>query len=266
MQIVGCDFYPGQQQVAILDTSTGEVREQKLSHAVKEEVERFYGELDKPVLVGMEAVGNSLWFEQLLERQGHELWIGDAARIRASEVRRQKTDKRDASHILELLVTGRFPRIWVPCRQERDQRQLLLHRHKLVGMRTRVKNELQHLALNQGVQKKHSLWSAAGRTELEKLPLEGWTARRRADLLGLLRMLDRQVEALDQAVAAVAAENPQARLLMRQPGVGPITALHPRKHRPLSGDPGTGFCADSGGHNTFSAEQAGGQLSGIDTQ
>jgi transposase len=76
------------------------------------------------------------------------LWIGDAAQIRASYVRRQKTDKRDAGHILRLLMEKRFPRIWVPSAAEREQRQLLQHRHKLVEIRTRVKNGLQHLALN----------------------------------------------------------------------------------------------------------------------
>jgi transposase len=113
MKIVGCDFHPSFQQVAILDISTGEVRELKLMHATGE-AERFYRELESPVLIGMESMGNSLWFERLMEQLGHELWIGDAAQIRASYVRRQKTDKRDAGHILTLLMEKRFPRIWVP--------------------------------------------------------------------------------------------------------------------------------------------------------
>jgi transposase len=224
MQIVGCDFHPSFQQVAILDISTGEVRELKLMHATGE-AERFYRELEPPVLIGMESMGNSLWFERLMEGLGHELWIGDAAQIRASYVRRQKTDKRDAAHILQLLLEKRFPRIWAPSSLERDQRQLLLHRHRLVQMRTRVKTELQHLAMNQGMQKQRGLWSVRGRADLEKLPLEGWTARRRADLLRVLGMLEGQVADLDEAVGKVAYANSHARLLMTQPGVGPITAL-----------------------------------------
>jgi transposase len=192
MQIVGCDFHPSFQQVAILDISTGEVRELKLLHAGGD-AERFYRELEGPVLIGMESTGSKLWFERLMERLGHELWVGESAQIRASYVRRQKTDKRDAAHILQLLIDKRFPRIWVPSHLERDQRQLLLHRHHLVQMRTRVKTELQHLALNQEMQQKRSLWSVRGRADLEKLPLEGWTARRRADLLKVLQTLEAQV-------------------------------------------------------------------------
>lgn len=90
-------------------------------------------------------------------------------------MRKQKTDRRDAGHILKLLMEDRFPRIRVPSAAERDQRQLLLHRSKLVRMRTRVKTELQHLALNQGMQKKRHLWSVRGRADFEDLPLQGWT-------------------------------------------------------------------------------------------
>jgi transposase len=140
-------------------------------------------------------------------------------------VRQQRTDRRDALHILELLVKDDFPRIWMPSRQERDQRQLLMHRYKLVTLRARVKNELQHLALNQGMQKGRSLWSKAGQKVLLDLPLQLWAGTRRKNLLELLKQMDQQIVVLDQAVKKAAEENAKARLLMTQPGVGPITSL-----------------------------------------
>jgi transposase len=224
MMIIGCDFHPSWQQIAWLDTETGETGERKLVHASRE-AEAFYRQLAAPVLIGMEATGNSQWFIELVEDLGHEIWIGDAAQIRASYVRKQKTDKRDAAHILQLVVEGRFPRLWTPDREERDQRQLVLHRHKLVGIRSRVKNELQHLSLNKGMQRKAKLWSHAGQKLLRELPLKPWAACRREDLLGLLAMLNEQVGKLDGAVQQAADDHPQAQLLMTQPGVGPNTAL-----------------------------------------
>lgn len=92
-------------------------------------------------------------------------------------------------------------------------------------MRTQVKTELQHVALNQGMQAKRHLWSVRGRVALAALPLEGWVAQRRADLLTTLEMLEAQIAPLDAAVAELAGANSQARLLMTQPGVGPVTAL-----------------------------------------
>src|SRR5260370_29164031 len=129
----------------------------------------LYRQLGLAVLIGMEATGNSQWFVEMVEDVGQEIWIGDAAQIRGSYVRKQKTDKRDAAHILKLVVEGRFPRLWTPDGEQRDLRQLVLHRHKLVEIRSRVKNELQHLALNKGMQKRRTLWSQAGQKRLGEL-------------------------------------------------------------------------------------------------
>ena len=224
MKIIGCDFHPSFQQIAVFDTETGEITEHKLSNG-NGEAERFYRGLPVGSRIGIEACGNSHWFIDLLERLGHEVQVGDAAKIRASYVRKQKTDKRDAGHILTLLLEKRFPQLWTPSRQERDQRQLLIHRHKLVQIRVRVKNGLQHLALNQGVQKKDKLWNKTGQKILKELPLEGWTAVRRQDCLKLLAQLDQQIDLLDKAVEQAAESHRQARWLLQQKGVGPITAL-----------------------------------------
>jgi transposase len=224
MMIIGCDFHPSWQQIAWLDNDTGETGEQRLVHAGVQ-AQQFYSQLPVPSRIGMEATGNSQWFIELVEDLGHEIWIGDAAQIRASYVRKQKTDKRDAAHILKLLLQDRFPRLWTPDREQRDLRQLVLHRHKLVEVRTRVKNELQHLAMNKGMQRKRRLWSESGMQMLRELPLKPWAACRRQDLLELLAKLEQQVSRLDQAVEEAAEQHPQAKLLMTQPGVGPNTAL-----------------------------------------
>ncbi len=224
MLIVGCDYHPRWQQVAWFDPETGETGEQKLVNG-DGEAERWYRQLPTPSLIGLEATGNSQWFLDLLNQLGHEVWVGDAAEIRASYVRRQKNDRRDAGHVLKLLREGRFPRLWVPSAEQRDLRQLLIHRHKLVQIRSRVKNGLQHLAMNQGMQKKSRLWSVAGQKAFRQLPLTGWAGCRRQGLLQLLIYLEQQIAPLDRAAQQAAEQDPQARLLLTQPGVGPITAL-----------------------------------------
>src|SRR5580698_309322 len=224
MLIIGCDFHPGFQQVAIFENQTGEEQERRLGH--REEAEQFYRSLaGQSVLVGMEACGHYPWFERLLAELGIELWLGDAAKIRASVVRKQKTDRRDAEHLLDLLRENRFPRIWVPSLEVRDVRQLLVHRHKQVQARTRTKNQLQAMALSSGVQKKRKLWSKAGREELEQLPLLPYAAERRKRLLETLDSLEAEIAELDRRVAEEARLRPEAVRLMTHPGVGPVTAL-----------------------------------------
>jgi transposase len=224
MFLIGCDFHPSWQQVSWMQEDTGETGDEKLVHTAGE-VEKFYQRFPRGTIVGMEATGNCQWFVEVLASLGHELWVGDAARIRASDARQQKHDKRDARLLLQLLKEERFPRIWVPSSQEKDLRQLLIHRYKLVRLRAQVKNELQHLAMNQGVTKKRKLWSRAGEKVLRELPLRPWASRRREDLFKVREMLNGQIDLLDHAVVEAAEKNERARLLMTQPGVGPITAL-----------------------------------------
>lgn len=227
MWIIGCDYHPRFQQIAMVNTEGGECEQRRLEHVA--EAEQFYRALrGQAVRIGMEASGHARWFERVLAELGHELWIGDPAKIRAAAPRKQKTDARDAEHLLELLLNGQFEkkmRIWVPTAAERDVRQLVLHRHRLVQMRTRVKNQLRAVALNEGVGRKPTLWSRAGQEQFRGLSLPAWTGRRRQDNLELLEQLERRTDPLDEAVEQEAAQRPEVVRLMTHPGVGPITAL-----------------------------------------
>jgi transposase len=223
MMIIGCDFHPSFQQIAYVDEETGEYGESRLSH--REEAVRFYRSLSgRRVQVGVEATGNDRWFRKLLSEVGHELLIGDASAIHASAPREQRTDKRDARHILRLLVEKRFPVVWQPSAGNEEQRQLLMHRCRLVRMRTRLKNQLDSIAKSEGLTGSRS-WSQKRRQQIEALPLTGWYAERRADLLGLLDGLELRIKRLNRAVEMAAEQNGEARLLMTHPGVGPVVSL-----------------------------------------
>jgi len=223
MLIIGCDFHSGFQQLAIFDNQTGEIQEKKLLHPG--EAAEFYRGHREPIRVGMEAGVPCQWFRRLLRECGHELWVGDAAKIRAAEPRKQKTDRRDAELILKLMVEARFPRIWMPSEEERDVRQLLMDRHQRMRRRTQEKNQLQALALNQGLQKGKKLWSQAGMEQLRELPMMEHAARRRDELLRTVVELDKQIAELDGLVRRQAEGREDARRLMTHPGVGPQTAL-----------------------------------------
>src|SRR5271167_4901339 len=227
MLIIGVDYHPSFQQISFLDQETGEYVERQLNHSAGE-AEKFYRELATrgvSVRVGIEATGYTRWFERLLAELGIEVWIGDAAVIKTKRVRKQKTDREDARLLLRLLRENNFPRIWVPSAENRDLRQLLWHRHRLVQMRTRIMNQLQALAMNEGQRRKKKLWSEAGRAQLEKLPLATWASRRRKDLLELLDRMNPTIAELTAAVEQKAKTWPEVQRLMSHPGVGPLTAL-----------------------------------------
>ena len=224
MIIIGCDLHSRMQVIAMLDTETGEVVERELEHE-SGEARAFYEGLKEPALVGIETTGYTRWFAELLSELGHELVVGEAGKIRALKTRKQHYDRGDAEHILNLLVRGDFPKVWLPPAEERDVRVFLEHRHQLVEMRTRAQNGLQAIALSYGLRRRRGLWSEAGQKALQKLPLREGRERRRADLLRLVRQLNTWIRELDRRIDQEVAQREEAQRLMTHPGVGPQTAL-----------------------------------------
>jgi hypothetical protein len=251
MLIIGCDYHPSGQQVFGIDAESGEVFADRWIAHTGRELEEFYGGLPAGTVVGVECSGNMLWFERRLAQYGHRLRLGDAAKIRSKETRKQKHDRRDAELIARLLREDQFPDLqWVPTLAERDQRQLLLHRHKLVRMRAQVKNQLQHIALNQGQQKKRQLWTKAGRELLEHAAgaLDGAAAGRSAALAGSAQPRLRQSGAGGRAGG----------------GGGSRGAAADDASRDWAGDQ-SGICADHWFHRTLPAQPGTGELSGIES-
>ncbi len=141
MKIIGCDLHTRYQQIAMLDSETGELVERRLEHE-NGEARAFYGALVGPVRVGIEATGSTA----VVRGHAGARWAtncGSGMRRRC-ECRwcASKRRTRAMRHtLLDLLVTNRFPRIWRPSWEERDLRQLVWHRQKLVWMREAVKNQ-----------------------------------------------------------------------------------------------------------------------------
>ena len=252
--LIGVDYHPSFQQIAFLVKETGECCEKRLNHS-DGEAEKFYRDLrlrGVHVRVGMEATGYSRWFERLLAELGFEVWIGDPAEIQAARVKKQKTDRKDAQLLLKLMMEDRFPRIWVPSPENRDLRQLLWHRHRLVQMRTRIMNQLQALAMNEGYRWKKKLFSEQGRGQLEKLALAPWASRRRQELLELLDRLHPTIEELTAAAEQEAKKRPEVAALDDPSWCGP--AYGPR------------VCVDHWNSEPLSSRQADRQLRGADSQ
>ena len=136
----------------------------------------------------------------------------------------------------------------MPSWENRDLRQLLWHRHRMVQARTRIMNQLQAVALNEGLRCKKRLWRERGRQQLESFRLAPWASRRRRDLLELLDRLNPTIAELSQAIEQEVEKCPEAQRLTTHPGVGAADR--------------TGLRADHRQSRALSVRQAGGELSG----
>jgi transposase len=221
----GVDFHARQQTICYLTTEDGVIATQELKHDNKEAVREYYAQLPGPVLVGLEAGGYSLWFEQLLEELGHEIWLGDATEIRLCARRRQKNDKRDAQLMLDLLVRGEFPRIHRQTPVSREILRMLRYRHRLVKIRTMIKNCLQALAIQSGLALKARLFTEVGLSQLQTLPMPATMQQQREQWLQLLASVNQRINACEQWLGQQAAADQRVRRLQTHPGIGLLTSL-----------------------------------------
>jgi len=223
---IGVDFHARQQTISYLTTEDGEIQQLVLRHEQMLEVRAFYEQfVGQQVTVGFEGSGYAAWFEELLEELGYEIWIGHATYIRQFAKRRQKNDRRDADLILELLVSGDFPRIHRYCAATRQMLQQLRYRHRLVKMRTMATNMLLFMATSRGHSFRRQLKSKRGQARFAALPLPQPLAQQRDELLRLLTPLDEKIAAVEQWLKKHSAADAAVQRLQTHPGIGLLTSI-----------------------------------------
>jgi transposase len=223
---IGVDFHARQQTLSYLITETGETNQLQLSHGQGAEVKKFYEQFaGQAVIVGFEASGYAAWFEELLEELGYEIWIGHASVIRKSARRRQKNDRRDADLILELLLSGNFPRIHRYSAASREVLQQLRYRQRLVRMRTMIVNNLVFMAASRGVMMRTQLKSKRGLARLQQLNWPAPLAQQRQELCQLLLELKAKIATVEEWLEVRAAKDERVQRLRTHHGIGTLTGL-----------------------------------------
>ena len=221
---VAVDFHARQQTISYCDLADGEIHRLELRHQ-RDDVRAFYSGLSGAVIVGFEASGYSAWFEQMLAELGHTYWLGNPAEIRRKAPRRQKNDRRDADHMLDLMLKGDFPRLHTFSNESRLVLRQLRYRHKLVKVRTIAKNSLQAIGLNAGLPLKRQLLTEKGIRQLQALPLSPVLAQQREEWLQLIAFVNQRIARVEAALALIADQDALVVLLQTHPGIGLLTSL-----------------------------------------
>jgi len=221
----GVDFHARQQLIKWCDTTDGEIHERQLRHTDLDQVRHFYQRFTGEVIIGLEASGYSTWFETMLHELGHQVWVGHALEIRRRARSRQKTDRRDAELLLDLLLKNEFPRIHRLTPESLEVLRQLRYRHRLVQLRTKAQNTLQALALGAGVSLKAKLRTRQGKERIKALALSPALKQQRQEWLDLIDELNTRIARVEKELAPLAAADERVRRVRTHPGIGLLTGL-----------------------------------------
>lgn len=221
----GVDFHSRQQTIAWCDTGDGEIHFTSLTHHDIELVRQFYSQFTDGVIVGFEAGGYSTWFEEMILGLGHEVWIGNPTEVRRRARSRQKTDRRDAELLLDLLMKGEFPRVHLPAPESREILRQLRYRQRLVRLRTAVVNSLHAISLGAGVSLKAKLLTKAGRKKLLDLRVSLAHQQQRIEWLALIDHLNERIEGIEKQIEKIADADARVQRVRTHPGLGLLNGL-----------------------------------------
>jgi transposase len=225
LQYIGFDIHKRYTFYTQVDGAGSIQRQGKLSNT-QETMAQFFGSINEPAEVVLEASINWYHLYDLLEGLGIPVTLAHPLRTRAIADAKVKTDKIDSHTLAQLLRADLIPCAYIPPREIRDLRELLRYRAGLVRLQTMVKNRIHAILLKHGYQAPvRDVFGIRGREWLATLPLRPVYQQALQGYLQILDVIWRQIDIASEEIDRQAEATPQAQVLCTLPGVGHYTAL-----------------------------------------
>lgn len=225
---VGLDVHARATVAGVLDALSGELRSLRAPTLPAETV-AWLQQFPAPVRVAYEAGPTGYGLARACAAAGIACMVAAPSKIQRAPADRVKTDRRDAERLARLLRLGELVAVRVPAPHEEAARDLVRAREDARGELMRARHRLSKLLLRHGLVYEQRAWTLAHddwlrRQHFASRPLalafdEGYAA--------VLQAKTRR-DALDQAIAELAAEPPFAETVGRLcclRGVSTLTAL-----------------------------------------
>jgi transposase len=226
--VMGLDQHRAQITTEWVDTSTGEVSRARVRPAdragVRRFLQRFHGQ---QLEVALEATTGWRFVVEELRAIGARVHLAEPAETAAlrGNKKRAKNDRADARHLRELLMVGRLPESWIPPEHILDLRARVRLRHTLSEQRGEWQQRIQSVLYHHGCPQRGDLINSDGLGWLAAQPLSACAREQVTVALAMIEALDVRLVPLDKELRAFAARQPGCRALMRQYGIGPLTAV-----------------------------------------
>jgi transposase len=238
--LVGLDVHAAKVVAAILDAETGELRFQRL-RGESEPVVRLCSSLEGPVKASYEAGPTGYGLARALKLADVECLVAAPGKIPRGATDKLKTDRRDAEHLVRLLLAGKLHAVRVPGPAEEALRDLVRAREDIRQDLMRARHRLSKLLLRHKFRFDGRAWTERHRAWLAKVELAKAPAQATfVDYLGAVEALIHRKAELERQIAAQIPTSPWAREVGRLRclrGVDTLTAV--------------GLCAEIGDFRRF---------------
>jgi transposase len=223
MRFIALDVHRDLCEVAIAEG--GRVRRAGRVETTPATLELFAQSLAADDQVVLEATGNALAIARIIQPHVSRVVLANPKAVK-NATQTAKTDKLDARTLAKLLAAGFLPEVWTPDEQTRVLRRRISRRAQLVRQRTREKNQVHAILIRNLKQRAPAadLFGVAGRCWLAAQELPADEREMVEACLRGIDFLDREVAAIDRALAALVLASPELRRLLTLPGVNFVTA------------------------------------------
>ena len=227
MIYVGLDVHKERSRVGMFDPATGELHDLGDVMSKPEAIAEVLATLPAPKCVVLEAGRNSHFLAAALEPHAQEVWIVDAAQVRALQKKSSpKCDGRDTAAMAYWAAKGALTPIWRPEAAILDLRELTRGRTALVRLATRVRNMVRALLARHGYECPASdLLSEKGQTWLQGVQVRGYAGMMLTTLRQLLVTLQAAADSCDAPIERESQRHAGAQRLRTIPGIGPFLSL-----------------------------------------
>jgi transposase len=223
MYHLGIDQHKKFSQVAVMDEKGKVLINTKMSND-KSSFESLKEQLNDDCNAVIEAGPNWGMMYDLLEDLGIETSVAHPLKTRAIAEARIKTDSIDAKVLAHLLRTDLVPKIHVPAKDIREQKNLLRHRFWLVRLTSMTKNRI-HIILERNhvkIPDFSSIFTVAGRKFLNSLNLPEIDSRLLKDHLEILDSFKEHTKETEEWIDEFLKDNENMRIIDTLPGFGKI--------------------------------------------
>ena len=225
MQYVGIDLHRKFSQVHVHDDQTAEETTQRLNND-ELSVRAFFSNLDDASKIAVEATANWYWLVDLLQGMGNEVVFSNPVQTKAIAKARVKNDKVDARMLAHLLRADLLPTCWIPARAQRNMRDMLRIRLRLIVFRTQCKNLVRSVLakfnINFGLKQ---IWTGSGREGLNQIDVPAPYKEALLQVLVHIDILTEQINYWEMRIHEEITLTPGAQRLLTVPGVGELSAL-----------------------------------------